>query len=488
MKLSMDTPKNWIKIALSEIATTEWGNTSLTKKTYVSSGVIAYSASGPDGFLPNAEWFGEGIVLSAIGAQCGKCFYCQGNWTAIKNTIVIQPLTSEINTRYLHHYLNDQRRWKLSGSGQPFITLKTCRENLIPLPPTNEQHRIVDKIEELFSELDKGVESLKTAQAQLNVYRQALLKHAFEGKLTAQWRTDNPDKLESADTLLKRIQQECLQRYEQQLTDWEANGKQGSKPKVPRALLQFTDEELTKLPTLPQSWKWVTLNHIQSYEKNSVKAGPFGSALKKEFYVQGGYKIYGQEQVIRGDAGYGDYFISETKFNELSSCAIKPLDVLISLVGTIGKVLIVPKNAEAGIINPRLVKISLNLPLYRPALFKAYFESAFLRSLYATKSQGTTMDILNLGMIQGLPYPLCSTFEQDEIMKVIDEKFFAIEQLELTLNFTLQQSEVLRQSILKKAFSGQLVPQDDSDEPASVLLARIQTEKAAQSTSKKARI
>ena len=102
---------------------------------------------------------------------------------------------------------------------------------------------IVAKIEELFSELDKGIENLKTAQSQLKVYRQVLLKHAFEGKLTSQWRAErnvipakagiqplndmdsrlrgNDEPLESADTLLKRIQQERAQRYQQQLADWE---------------------------------------------------------------------------------------------------------------------------------------------------------------------------------------------------------------------------------------------------------------------------
>ena len=86
----------------------------------------------------------------------------------------------------------------------------------------NEQRRIVAKIEELFSELDKGVESLKTARGQLNVYRQAVLKHAFEGKLTAQWREENEDKLETPEQLLARIKQERETRYERQLKEWKA--------------------------------------------------------------------------------------------------------------------------------------------------------------------------------------------------------------------------------------------------------------------------
>jgi len=107
----------------------------------------------------------------------------------------------------------------------------------ILLPPLPEQSRIVAKIEELLSELDKGIESFKTAREQLKVYRQALPKHAFEGKLTAAWREENKDKLETSDALLKRIQSERSDRYKQQVKEWEKavkswekGGKKGSKP------------------------------------------------------------------------------------------------------------------------------------------------------------------------------------------------------------------------------------------------------------------
>jgi type I restriction enzyme S subunit len=407
------------------------------------------------------------------------------------NFVRLLRTSDEIDSRFLNSYLTF---FYASGEILDYQAGSNNLRNLkfndylgidIPVPPLNEQHRIVARIEELFSELDKGIENLKTAQAQLKVYRQALLKHAFEGKLTAQWREQHRDELETAAALQQRIQQERAQRYQLQLADWQANG--GSKPKAPKPLPPLTAKEVAELPELPEGWGWVTLAHIQSHEKYAVKAGPFGSALKKEFYVQDGYKIYGQEQVIRGDSEYGDYFIDECKYKELASCAIWPFDVLISLVGTIGKVLVLPDSAKPGIINPRLVKISLNLALYRPNFFKAYFESGFLRSLYANESQGTTMDILNLGMIQRLPYPLCSVTEQEKMLEILDERFSEVDQLDQTLTTSLQQAEALRQSILKRAFSGQLVAQDASDEPASVLLERIKAERATQATMAKPR-
>ena len=150
----------------------------------------------------------------------------------------------------------------LELSGRVFGDLPT------PLAPTATQHKIVAKIEELFSELDKGVENLKTARAKLNVYRQSVLKHAFEGNLTAQWREENKDKLEKPEQLLARIKQEREVAYQQQLEgwkvavkEWEQNAKKDKKPAKPRKIKKlqpFDLEELGKLPNIKSaSWKWV---------------------------------------------------------------------------------------------------------------------------------------------------------------------------------------------------------------------------------------
>ena len=127
------------------------------------------------------------------------------------------------------------------GVSYPAVKDEQVRDQPLWLPPTEEQRRIVAKIEELFSELDKGVESLKTARAHLKVYRQAVLKHAFEGKLTAQWREENKDKLEKPEQLLARIKQERETRDERQLKEWRTAikewagvGKLGKKPPKPR--------------------------------------------------------------------------------------------------------------------------------------------------------------------------------------------------------------------------------------------------------------
>ena len=359
------------------------------------------------------------------------------------------------------------------------LSSRTIGEIPLPLPPLNEQHRIVAKIEELFSELDKGIENLKTVRAQLKVYRQALLKHAFEGKLTAQWRAENQDKLETADALLKRIQQERAQRYQQQLADWEAASKQGSKPKAPKPLPPLTKEELAKLPELPEDWGWCKWEDILVSEKGAFKRGPFGSALKKEFFVKSGYKVYEQYCPINDDCSFERYYISDEKFRELEGFSVRADDFLVSCSGvTLGRITQVPLNFKEGIINQALLRVRVNKAVYDFKFFKIFFRSRYFQKRIFENSTGTAIpNVKGVNELKAIPLPLCSLLEQQQIISELEARLSEVDQLDQTLTTSLQQAEALRQSILKKAFSGQLVPQDPHDEPASALLARIKAEK-----------
>ena len=308
-----------------------------------------------------------------------------------------------VNKKYLYYYF----RQKLfiqecveasKGVAQLNLSTKWLENYTIPVPPLPEQERIVARIEELFSQLDAGVETLKKTKAQLAVYRQAVLKEAFEGRLTQAFREENG---------------------------------------------------------LPD-WKTISITQAIAQRKNALKAGPFGSALKKECYVPSGYKVYGQEQVIANNENIGNYYIDEEKYQELISCAIAPHDILISLVGTVGKVLVLSDNCLPGIINPRLIKITLDEKIMMPYFFKYYFESAHLKSLYKKKAHGATMDVLNMGMIKELPFPLCDIQEQGQVIKEIESRLSICDSIEHTVDLVLQQAEAMRQSILKEAFEGKL--------------------------------
>ena len=270
----------------------------------------------------------------------------------------------------------------------------------LDLPTLTEQQRIVNRIETMFAKLDQAQEKAQTVLDTFETRKAAILHKAFNGELTANWRKENdvPD----------------------------------------------------------DSWKIVKLEDIVKKEKYSLKAGPFGSALKKEFYVPYGYKIYGQEQVLNSDENYGDYFINEAKYKELESCKIAPNDILISLVGTVGKTLILSDNCKPGIINPRLIKLSLDLTLMLPQFFTYYFGSDYCKSRYMTVQHGTTLDVLIMGILKQLDYPCCSLPEQQEIVRILDSVLEKESHAKEAAQTVLDQIALLKKSILARAFRGEL--------------------------------
>lgn len=174
-------------------------------------------------------------------------------------------------------------------------------------------------------------------------------------------------------------------------------------------------------------WEWFKVEDITTKGKNSIKAGPFGSSLKKETYVQDGYKIYGQEQVIKGDIDYGDYYIDEQTYKKLESCSVRAGDILISLVGTYGKLLIVPETFKPGIINPRLMKITLDKVKCLPAYFKAIFESDDIKNQVKNMSYGGTMGILNTTILRKLKMPIPPREIQEQIVERIEAERTLVE-------------------------------------------------------------
>ena len=154
--------------------------------------------------------------------------------------------------------------------------------------------------------------------------------------------------------------------------------------------------------TNPRGWSRVELRHVVD-GKYGVKAGPFGSSLRKEEYTTSGYRVYGQEQVIAGRFDIGDYFIGERKFEQLKACAVNEGDVLISLVGSFGKVLVVPPGVEPGIINPRLLKIRLDSEVLTPDFLAAMLTLPSVQLEFKRMAHGGTMGVLNAGALKHLP-------------------------------------------------------------------------------------
>ena len=146
-----------IKKPMGEVCNVDWGNTSMSKKFYKEKGFSAFSATGRDGFVENFEHDCNAIILSAIGARCGKCFWAEGKWTAIKNTIIIKVKDDKaLDLRFLYYLVNDENFWNKSGAAQPFITLTSARKQQIPLPSIEIQKEIVKKLDQKKDIIDEA--------------------------------------------------------------------------------------------------------------------------------------------------------------------------------------------------------------------------------------------------------------------------------------------------------------------------------------------
>ena len=331
---------------------------------------------------------------------------------------------------------------------------------------------------------------MRRARRQLGVYRQSLLKQAFEGKLTATWRAQNPDLLESPDQLLARIQAERQARYEEKLRawkssveEWETSGKEGKKPARPRKPKEITDlddEIRGGLAESAQGWLWARLGWMTT--------GPeYGSSAKSK--KQGDCPVIRMGNIQRGEIDWGDLVYSENQ-EEIDQYRLEAGDVLFNRTNSpehVGKTAIY-RGTRPAIFAGYLVRVNHIESIVGGDLLNYFLNSHTARQYGKTvKTDGVNQSNINADKLTNYPFPFCSLPEQQEIVRLLEEQFTVIEQNEREIDAALKRSEALRQSILKRAFSGQLVPQDPTDEPASQLLARIQAERTAAESSTKAK-
>lgn len=165
----------WPLVRLGDIADVSWGDTSTTKAAYVDQGFPAYSASGRDGNLPHAAYERTGIVLSAIGANCGRTWLAKGHWSCIKNTIRFWSTSERADTEFLYWVTSARATWPIRGSAQAFISQGDARNVLVRLPPIDVQRRIAH----ILGTLDDKIELNHRMNGTLEAIARALFKSWF---------------------------------------------------------------------------------------------------------------------------------------------------------------------------------------------------------------------------------------------------------------------------------------------------------------------
>jgi type I restriction enzyme, S subunit len=488
------SPKSWLPLTYSDcVKSISLTGKKIKQKTFSSSGKYPVVDQGQEligGYFDDAENLVDcRLPVVVFGDHTKAVKYINFPFVPGADGVKVLEPKKIINPKLLY-YFTQYLATKITNKGYARHYQWLSRETL-DLPPLSEQHRIVDKIEELFSEIDKGVESLKIAKAQLQVYRQALLKHAFEGKLTAQWRADNPDKVVPAAELLRSIEQSREERYQQQLTDWqtavekwEFNGKEGKQPSQPKRNLNNPKKIDATHLNLPSNWECVSLESLLLEGPTngySPKAGENAKGTKSlKLTATTSCKMLINQDTIK-------YLYEEIE--EGSKYWLKPGDVLVQRANTIDYVgsTAIYQGSHNDFIYPDLM---IRLRFYSPVLgmyiwhFLNYSKTRLFFRKNATGIAGS-MPKISGEILKSTPVQITGYSEMEILTQELDTKLSIIDRFEDDCNLAIQQAEMLRQSILKKAFSGQLVPQDPTDEPASELLKRIQAEKADRETKTK---
>jgi|CEGE01.1.fsa_nt_gi type I restriction enzyme S subunit len=484
-------PSGWVKTKVGEIYEFAYGK-GLVKKVRKETGPYpVYGSNGIVGYHDEYIVPGPKVIVGRKGAA-GAVHYCNDNCWPIDTTYFINSI-NVVDLKFSYYLLKSLRLKQFETSTAiPGLNRDDAYRLDILIPPFNEQKRIVAKIEELFSELDNGIAALKTAREQLKVYRQAVLKHAFEGKLTAQWRAENQDKLESPEQLLARIQQEREARYQQQLEqwktavkEWEANCKEGKKPSKPKKYkpAPLVNDLTKQLPAIPNGWKWISFSELLFSIRGGTTVPPID--ISTEFPILRSSSIRAGKLNLE-DVRYlpEGSKVSSEDYLEYSDLLFSRLNGTLEFVGVCASV---PSGFPQNLLYPDRLYCAKLVDSDMASFCEYYFSNPVVRGNIEKKAKSTAgHKRISIPDISEQPIPILDKGELRELVKSISEKFSFVEKLQQEIETSLLEAETLRQSILKKAFSGQLVPQDPNDEPASELLARIQAEKAANARKKAA--
>lgn len=468
MTTEQQLPEGWKKTTLGEIATyvngrafkpIEWSKTGIPIVRIQNLNNPNAEYNYYDGNIEEKYHIRNGDLLFAWSASLGAYIW-KGKY-AFLNQHIFKVLPKENIDKTFIYYLLDkvtnELYAKAHGSGMVHVTKGKFEATSVNIPPFDTQQAIVNKIESLFDEIDEGIGRLKTAAQQIQQYRQSLLKNAFNGELTKEWRSKHADALPSENELLAQIQTAREQHHAQQLADWqtavsqwEQNGKEGKKPSKPKASTQAVKFE-ENFADLPRGWGTIKINQVAE-----IFTGATPLKSNANYYENGSIPWVTSGSLNNEFVDSADSFVTDLALKETNLKLLPKHTLLVAMYGegkTRGKcsellIEATTNQAIAGIVlNDRYPISRKFLKFY---MFKNYAD-------IRRQSSGGVQPNLNLGLVGNIIFPLPCLAEQTQIVAILESKLTACDQLADELAKQLKQAELLKQVVLKAAFSGSLL-------------------------------
>lgn len=402
---------------------------------------------------------------------------------------IVRGVTRVLLPRFLRELLSssvsqDRMRAQARGGAMANVSLSDLKALVVLIPPLPEQRRIVAKIEALQARSRKAREALESIPPLLEQFRQSVLAAAFRGDLTADWREQHRD-VEPASVLLDRIRAERRRKWEEaELAKFKAKGKVPKDESWREKYVEPEPVDETDLPELPEGWCWTSIEAL------TMEGPQNGLYVPRTRYGDG-------TPILRIDDYQIDWCRASSELQQVridkATASIYQLrvgDVVVNRVNSpshLGKSIVITESSIPAVFESNMMRLELaNQVTARYCHF--FLTSTFGKSLLTKNAKwAVNQASINQGDVVATPIPLAPADEQQEILSSIRRSQESAARAKTDIAESILTLTQLDQSILAKAFRGELVPQDPNDEPASVLLERIRVERADDTNDKPSR-